>query len=289
MFEYKGKTYRSKKHPVLEYIFAKYNPKWDSHQEVIAFTLRDITEGYAACNIPRPTSTSNTILDLCRKKGSISSRVPESISKLGYDLRKRTGRRPGGLNYAGEFVHVGIGKEIQSWFEWPETFDREKVISSAALPEEINHFLRRDEGALFSVIDYCDVLSQALYDETQTVRRVQNPMKWQPNEIDGFYLCKRENLLTVFPIEAKALTTKDDINLEQLQGALNTVSEKYRNLHHELFITPLAIQMVPEGLLIAVFESCKADQPGLTIKLKRTVKAILDPKIDSWQPSEKSV
>ena len=282
MFNHKGKTYRSKKHPILEYIFAKYNPKWDSRQKVIAFTLRDITEGYEACNIPRPTSTSNTILDLCRKKGSIKSRVPESISKLGYDLRKRTGPGPGGLNYAGEFVYVGIGKEIKSWFEWPETFDREKVISSASLPKEISHFLRKDEGALFSVIDYCDVLSQALYDETRTVCRVQNPMKWQPNEIDGFYLRERGNLLTVFPIE-------DDINLEQLQGALNTVSEKYRHLRHQLFITPLAIQMVPEGLQIAVFETYRAGQPELNIKLERTVRAILDPKVDSWQTIRNSV
>ena len=187
MFNYKGKNYKSKKHPVLEYIFGKYNPKWDTSQKVIGFTLRDITEGYGACSIPRPTSTSNTILDLCRKKGRITSRVPESIYRLGYDLRKKTGRSPDGFNYAGEFVYVGIGNEIKSWFEWPERFDEVKVIPSDSLPSEISHFLRRDEGALFSVIDYCDILSKALYDEAQTVYRVQNPMKWQPNEIDGFY------------------------------------------------------------------------------------------------------
>lgn len=283
MFEHDGKIYKSKKHPVLEHIFAKYNPNWNASQKIIPFTLRDITDGYAACNIRRPTSTSNTILDLCRKKTSISSRVPESISKLGYDLRKRTGPSPDGFNYAGEFVYVGVGNEIKSWFEWPETFDSVKVIASSSLPEEICHFLRRDEGALFSVIDYCDVLSRALYDETQTVYRVQNPMKWQPNEIDGFYLCKRVDKLTVFPIEAKALTTQDDINLEQLQGALKTVSQKYKNIQHELYIIPLAIQMVPEGLLIAVFETCKIGQSALEIKLKRTVKVILNPKIDSWQ------
>lgn len=283
MFSHKGRIFRSKKHPVLEYIFTKYNPKLDTSQNVIAFTLRDITEGYLACDIPRPTSTSNTILDLCRKKSNIKSRVPDSISNLGYDLRKKTGPAGGGENYAGEFVYVGIGNEIQSWFEWPATFDSEKVISSESLPKEIGHFLRKDEGALFSVIDYCDVLSQALYNESQTVLRVQNPMKWQPNEIDGFYLFQREDVLVVFPIEAKALTTRDDINLEQLQGALNTVSDKYKNLGHELFVNPLAIQMIPEGLLIAVFKTYKVDQPDLTIKLERTVKVIFDPKIDAWQ------
>jgi len=289
MFKYKEKHYRSKKHPILEYIFDKYNPKWDTSQKVIGFTLKDITEGYGACNIPRPTSTSNTILDLCRKKSRITSRVPESIYRLGYDLRKKTGRGPDSFNYAGEFVYVGVGNEVKSWFEWPETFDHVKVISSESLPSEISHFLRTDEGALFSVIDYCDVLSKALYDEVKTVYRVQNPMKWQPNEIDGFYLCKSEDELMVFPIEAKALTTRDDINLEQLQGALNTVSSKYSNFSHKLYITPLAIQMVPDGLLIAVFEKCKVGQPNLIIKLERTIQVLLKPKIDSWQRNKSSV
>lgn len=256
---------------------------------MIAFTLRDITEGYTACNIPRPTSTSNTILDLCRKKSNITSRVPESISGLGYDLRKRTGPSPDGFNYAGEFVYVGVGKEIESWFEWPKRFENVKVISTASLPEEIGHFLRKDEGALFSVIDYCDVLSQALYDENNTVCRIQNPMKWQPNEIDGFYLSKREDKLTLFPIEAKALTTRDDINLEQLLGALNTVSSKYQNIGHELYITPLAIQMVAEGLLIAVFETHKIGQEDLSIKLNRTIQVILKPPISTWQPNRNNV
>ena len=43
-----GKKYKSKKHPMLEYIFNKYNPSWDTSQEIINFTLRDVSEGYAA-------------------------------------------------------------------------------------------------------------------------------------------------------------------------------------------------------------------------------------------------
>ncbi len=59
------------------------------------------------------------------------------------------------------------------------------------IPSEIRPYLCNDEGALFSVIDYCDVLSQILYDQKNNiVLRIQNPMKWQPNEIDGFYFAK---------------------------------------------------------------------------------------------------
>ena len=41
-----GKEYRSQKHPLLEYIFHKYNPKNDTSVKSIPFTLADISEAY---------------------------------------------------------------------------------------------------------------------------------------------------------------------------------------------------------------------------------------------------
>lgn len=281
MVEYKGKNYRSKKHPVLEYIFKKYNPNRDTSKKIIAFTLKDISEGYQACDISEPASISNTILDLVRQNRGIESRLPQSIYELGYDLRKKTGPSPNGDNYAGEFVYVGVNNAIQSWLIWPSLFDKQANISSEPIPAEIRPYLRNDEGALFSVIDYCDVLSQILYDQKNIVLRVQNPMKWQPNEIDGFYFAKVKDEKVVFPIEAKALTTGDDINLEQLQGGLNVVSEKYSDT--DLRIQPLAIKMAENGLQVAVFEKCKARQVDCKINLKKTISVIFSPPIESWQ------
>lgn len=281
MFEYKGTKYRSKKHPVLEYVFTKLNPKQDITQSIIAFTLRDISEGYRACNLLEPASISNTILDLVRQKRGIESRLPASIYQLGYDLRKRTGRAADGSNYAGEFVYVGQGNELHSWLEWPEKFDREITLSSTAIPRDVQQYLRHDEGALFSVIDYCDVLSQALYNTTGVIRRVQNPMKWQPNEIDGFYIETRLNKPIVYPIEAKALTTRDDVNLEQIQGGLNVVLTKYSN-ETSLIIVPLAIQMIENGMNIAVFEQCVIGQDHPRIELNSTIKVTFTPPIQSW-------
>lgn len=242
--------------------------------------LKDVSEGYRACGIPEPASISNTILDLTRRSNHISSRLPESIYSLGYDIKKKTGPSPNGDNYAGTFVHVGIGKVVQSWLTWPDNME-EIEISSAKIPSEIRHLLRNDEGALFSVIDYCDVFSLALYKGKYRVMRVQNPMKWQPNEIDGFYFGHIDGQETVFPVEAKALTTKDDINLEQLEGGIQTVLSKLRG--KDFTVIPLAAQMIENGIRIAVFEECRSGRTDYEVKLSRAVKVTFTPKIDSWQ------
>ncbi len=275
-----GKNYSSKKHPVLEYIFKKKNPQENSEQEVISFTLKDISDGYKACKIDEPASISNTILDLTRKKSNIESRLPESIFLLGYDLRKKTGKSPDGINYAGEFVFVGVGNQIQSWFEWTDEIEEIKI-SSAGIPKKVREFLRNDEGALFSVIDYCDVLSLALFKKPNTVLRVQNPMKWQPNEIDGFYFAEVDGQDYLLPVEVKALTTGDDINLEQMKGALETVSKRYHN--QNILIIPLAIQMAVNGIKLAIFKSCNPKEANNLLELERPIKITFFPIIESWK------
>lgn len=279
-FMHRGIKYKSKKHPMLEYIFNKYNPTHDSSKELIHFTLGDISEGYRACDIPEPASISNTILDLTRKVGSVESRLPESIYSLGYDLRKKTGRTPDGGNYAGVFVHVGVGNTAQSWLVWPDDMEEIKV-GSDGIPAKIRHMLRKDEGALFSVIDYCRIFSHALYAGEQEVMRVQNPMKWQPNEIDGFYYGHIDDVDTVFPVEAKALTTGDDINLVQLEGGVTTVMQKLDLPHAK--IVPLAAQMVTNGIRIAVFNECVTGQTEYDVGLVRAIKVTFTPNIEAWQ------
>ena len=222
-FEHKGKKYRSKKHPLLEHIFfGKTKNGTTGIGNNHTFLLSEISDAYEACGIAEPVSISNTILDLTRKNTGIQSRLPQSIIDLGYDLRKRTGPSSEGGNYAGEFVYVGFGNTLKSWFEWPDSSDTYLEIINV-IPSKILNMLSNDEGALFSAIDYCDVLSYAIYDQPLSIKRVQNPVKWQPNEIDGLYFSDFIGKDILFPVEAKALSTQDDINLEQMQGALNTI------------------------------------------------------------------
>lgn len=281
-YEHQGKTYSSKKHPMLEYIFNKYNPNRNTEQEIIQFTLKDISEGYKYCGISEPASISNTILDLTRKRQPISSRLPESIYDLGYDLRKKTGNNAAGESFAGEFVWVGVGKVIDSWLSWPETFDSKDIftISSQKIPSYILPYIRNDEGALFSIIDYCDLLSQIFNFGANSIIRVQNPLKWQPNEIDGFYIGKHGEEEILFPIEAKALTTGDDINLEQMLGAIKMLHIKFTSPH--LFIQPMAVKMVPNGIHIAIFEKCPAGTDVSILNCIRRVSITFAPPIASW-------
>lgn len=282
-----GKEYRSQKHPLLEYIFKKYNPRNDISQKVIRFTLADISDAYRNVEIytfdkkrnrkrvREPASISNTILDLVRQNRGIASRMPESLIQLGYDLRKKTGG-----NLAGEFVFVGVGNALSSWMNWPAN-PPQVTISSAPLPDLVLDYLRNDEGALFSVIDYCDVLSQVLYNSREVVKRVQHPLKWQPSEVDGFYAGIINGIRTLFPIEAKALATHDEINLDQIVGGVNTISLNLENTHAH--IVPLAVKMIRNGILIVVFSTCEAGQQVETVEVEKTIEVTFDPPIPSWQ------
>jgi len=273
---YKGKNYHSKKHPVLEYIFKKYF-KSIKEQKIIPFYLSDISEGYDFCGIDEPVSISNTILDLCRQDRGISSRVPESISSLGYDLRKKTGANKNGKNFAGEFVFVGVGNGINSWLKWPDVI-KEIKIDSSPLPDLVRKLIRTDEGGLFSVIDYCNVFSNALYEGEMTVYRIQNPMKWQPNEIDGFYASGTSNDVKFYPIEAKSLATGDAINLDQMSGAYETILSKLRQFEIKASIQQVAVKMIKNGIDIAIFPVNTSP-----IKPERFLRVIFDPPIENWQ------
>jgi len=252
----------------------------------IEFTLADISEAYREVEVYRiksdghktrikePASISNTILDLVRQNRGIQGRMPDSLIQCGYDLRKKTGG-----NLAGEFVYVGVGNEINSWMKW--TAPSEKIdVSSSPLPNLVLDYLRRDEGALFSVIDYCDVLSQAIYKQTRVLIPVQHPLKWQPNEIDGFYVGVINGIRTLFPIEAKALTTHDEINLDQMLGGVQTISANLRNTHAH--IIPLAIKMIKNGIQITVFSKSEAGDDVETIQVERTIEVSFIPPIRAW-------
>jgi hypothetical protein len=266
----------SKKHPVLEHIFFKYFDRANP-QEVIPFFLSDISEGYRACGIPEPVSISNTILDLTRQDRGISSRVPETISALGYDLRKRTGPDAERRNYAGEFVRVGVGKTLSSWLNWPSELE-EIPLQTNRIPPLVLQLIKKDESGLFSVIDYTNFFSVVLYHGRKDVFRVQNPMKWQPNEIDGLYAMQDGSLIILYPVEAKALTTKDEINLDQLLGAYNTVRQKLEKQGLKASIQSLAVKMVKNGIRVAIYPP---DTPPT--EPNRYCQVTFDPPIANWR------
>jgi len=272
VFIHNGKTYSSKKHPMLEHIFQKYFDA-TKNEERITFYLSDISEGYREMGIAEPASISNTILDLCRKRGSIELRVPPTISALGYDLKKKTGPGSGG-NYAGEFVFVGVGKQLLSWLDWVD--DPELIeVDSTPIPPLARKIVRNDEAGLFSIMDYLDVLSKVM---GHTVYRVQNPMKWQPNEIDGFYTATVGQDTYVYPVEAKALTTGDDINLDQMDGGFRTVIAKFDAMDMKVGVQQIAVRMIKNGIDIAIFPANLAP-----VQPDRFVRVVFNPIIENWK------
>ena len=73
-----NKTYN--KHAVLSYLFdMKTNCGTQHIGEDIDFTLREVGEGIRATGGATPTSRSNFVLDLTRKRNSIAQRLPADL------------------------------------------------------------------------------------------------------------------------------------------------------------------------------------------------------------------
>ncbi|MBQ7897181.1 MAG: hypothetical protein IJ323_02025 [Clostridia bacterium] len=274
----------------LTYIFMKKTENGTVHiGKDIDFTLPEIGEAIRATGGTPPTSWSNFVLDLTRKKTTIHQRLPQEIIKYGYDLRKKTGRVPGSanINYCGTFVYRGFDKNgntipIQDWLEWGNP-DKVLVVNNE-LPELVQKFISNDEASLFSVIDYCDILSKVL---EQKVYRIQSPMKWQPNEIDGYYMAKDEETIYAYPVEAKAVSTADDINLVQIHGQYKVFMDKYKNSQFSLVVRPIAARMEKDGMMLAILEHNNLYDPISNkdvsmFNVIEIVKIILNPTINSW-------
>lgn len=270
-----GIKYRSYKHPILEHIFAKAIANTTTLPDEIVFTYEDIRQAMIALDIRRDkqASLSNFTIDLTRQAASHEARVPDTIWSKGYDL-DRASDREARQNIAGRLVRVDL-MPAQSWIVWPE-IQQENIITIAnQVPAEIRPYLGKDEGALLSVMDYCDVLSLAFHQQPGSIKRVQHPKKWQPGEVDGLYFSNYENQPVLYPVEAKALSTNDSVNLAQVQGAYKTIVGKIA----DVLIIPLAVQMIPEGMYIAVFEATLTHELAIT----RYLQIKLDPPIEAWQ------
>lgn len=279
------------KFDVLRHIFMEKTANGTRNIGVdIDFTLREVGAGIPATGGSVPTSWSNFVLDLTRRQNTIEQRLPPEIIAYGYDLRKKTGKVPGTANekYCGTFVYRGQDENgntipIQDWLEWGEP-DRTVVIENR-IPELVQRFISNDEASLFSVIGYCDILSAVL---NQNVYLVQSPMKWQPNEIDGYYVAQTARNIFVYPVEAKAVSTSDDINIVQINGQYNTFIQKYTRNDFTLIVRPIAAKMEPDGMLLAILEHNALYDPhhnreSQMFNVLEVIKVILDTPLAAWQ------
>jgi hypothetical protein len=280
VYIHNGKRYRSYKHPILEYIFNKVVENSPVPPDEIPFTYENIRQAMAALQIKRDSqaSISNFVIDLLRKANTIEQRVPDTISQQGYDLDRMPERKVR-EGYAGRLVRIEL-KARDPWIIWQEIPDEDVITVLNTVPESVKPYLGNDEGALLSVMDYCDILSQALNDAPGTIKRVQHPKKWQPGEVDGLYFCDAEEPGILYPVEAKALSTGDSVNRAQIEGAYQTIKNKISDTK----IIPLAVQMIPEGMFIAVFE----ETPEGSLVITRSLKVKIEPPIQSWQKSKRA-
>ena len=241
------------KFEVLEHIFDEKTLNKTQHIGTdIDFTLRDVGNAMMATCGALPASRSNFVLDLTRKDSGITRQLPQSIIDCGYDLRKKTGRVPGTSreSYCGTFVFRGMDAHgntipLKDWLKLDEEAVQRTIEIDNRVPDLVREFLSNDEASLFSVIDYCDILSQVM---GKPIYRIQSPMKWQPNEIDGFYVAQDGRVIEIYPVEAKAISTKDDINLVQILGQYHTLREKYTRNGYSLVVRPVAARMENTGM-----------------------------------------
>jgi len=270
----------SYKHPILEYIFIEKTQNLTDFPTEILITYDDINRAMEMLGQQRPkqASISNFVIDLTRRRNLIEQRVSALIIQHGYDLDRAADRviRQG---IVGRLVKKSLKTSL--WFEWPQQTTMTIVIQNR-VPHEVLDYLGKDEGALLSVMDYCDVLSLALNGESETIKRVQHPKKWQPGEVDGLYTGRKNTLPILYPVEAKALSTGDDINLAQISSAYRTIRQKIKDVE----IIPVAAQMTSTGILIAEFGQI-ISEVDFNVNVTRTVTVILDVPILTWQKNKR--
>ncbi len=274
------------KQSILEEIFKSKFLGDASKQIEIPIYFEDIRDAGEKLGMELPVSYSNFVLDLCRKNRGIQKRVPKVVVDCGYDLKKATGSEPNSLRkLVGKFMYVGVGNEIQSWISWPEPRLIIEVDSSGLHPT-VRKLLRKDEAAMFSMIDFLDLLTIATENAHGSVHRLQSPMKWQPNEIDGMYFSEDESGLIFFPVEAKALTTKDEINVDQLAGGFRTVKSQVQKigLSEEFQIQSVAALMTVNGIRFAFFPT--NIEPDAFVDFD-FIEVKFDPPLDAWITNKK--
>ena len=274
------------KQTVLQHIFDNKIAAGCSIGDDIDFTLAEVNDAILATGGTRPASISNFVLDLTRRDNGISSRLPKPIIDLGYDLRKKTGK---GL--CGTFVYRGFDASghtipLYDWLVW-ETPDRTVTISNV-VPALVQRYISNDEASLFSAIDYCDVLTQVFSSANTPILRVQSPMKWQPNEIDGYYISQSGRNTIVYPVEAKAISTEDDINLVQMYGQYKTFIAKYTRDGLSFKVRPVAAKMEEDGMLLALLDKNplydeNTNKTAKMFNIEEVVKVVLDPPISNWK------
>lgn len=84
------------KHAVLAYLFdMKTNCGTQHIGEDIDFTLREVGEGIRATGGTTPTSRSNFVLDLTRKRNTIAQRLPAHVIPIRLRFAQKNRSRPG--------------------------------------------------------------------------------------------------------------------------------------------------------------------------------------------------
>lgn len=265
---------------ILSHIFwSRYSP--ENPQPIIDFYLSDVGEAGEMLGMTLPTSYSNIVLDLCRQNRGIDRRLPGDVVAEGYDLRKKTGPDATSTRrFCGQFVYVGLGNEINSWLRWP-TQEVEIKVDPRDLDKVQRSLLRQDEAALASVVLGLNLITKITNYQYDQVMLVQTPIKLQPNEIDALFFSTIGDKVILFPVEAKALTTGDEINIDQLAGGYRTLKQEAARLlpGQTSVVRQIAAVMVENGIDFAIFD--EDVEPGADVPFK-FLKVVFEPPLSVW-------
>jgi hypothetical protein len=293
------KKFNTYKAPILEYIFLK---KFDESkfQKKIEFTYDDVVP--TARNLGQHlkddgeerTNWANIVKDLVRS-GNHSPRS-ESAEDRNYKII------PGDKNskVVGMFLHESEIDHPLS-FECPEDATSEEVqvnLNGGAKRFAFN-LIRDDEGGLLSVAEYASVFSIFFGVEEPNLKRVQTPVKKQP-EIDGLYLLKKKGEVYLIPCEAKGQGT-DVINHHQVVNSIETSFEVVEELgaptlfeddssrNNIAGIKAVGAKILPDGdIYVVSFPAITPEQSNsvndkiATAGPDRHVRYSLDPQPPAW-------
>ncbi len=184
-----------------------------------------------------PKSLYNFFVDLTRSERGRST--PENAVRAGYLVV----RAENGGKFVRHHPNMRVGP-----VEFPAEIT-ESRIDASAIPELVRPFLRSDEGGLLSAMEYVQVLDRHFGEQPGSVKRIQVPVKVQPNEIDGLFAFRRAHVTVLLPIEAKS-KGRDAVLYEQVYGAAARAAALYPRPN--LSLLPLAAKIDQDGSLVVL-------------------------------------
>jgi hypothetical protein len=227
------------------------------------FAQQDIRDGAAALGVD-----VRNFPDLTYYLRSRVRQLPPEIADAGYTTIAMRGQGQYALVTGEDKIIVPAGTEVVT-------------VPLDPIPEAIRDLFRQDEQSVLSVVRHLDLVTDFIGAKAYHIQghlRTTGSRRQQVEADDIWAAPDLEGQRTMLPIEAKGI--RERLGRNQMISTVDAVRVK----HPSLPVAPLAVQLLPEGLLLFVRFAYQTSPTGLisTIDPVRFKRYALTPRLPLW-------